>query len=95
MLALAALGFFAKQGTSRSRYAWPLMSLFMTIGRDYVIDCFCGFQLFLQVVRSRFAHARLEVRGVELLKRRLIRIALTLATFAALVSAVAADGKWK
>jgi hypothetical protein len=35
------------------------------------------------------------VRGVELLKRRLFRIALTLATFAALVLAVAADGRWK
>jgi hypothetical protein len=34
------------------------------------------------------------VRGVELLKRRFVRIVLTLATFAALVLAVAADGKW-
>ncbi len=41
------------------------------------------------------ALARLEVGGVELLKRRLFRIVLTLATLVALVSAVAADGKWK
>jgi hypothetical protein len=49
----------------------------------------------LAVVRSAFAPARLEVRGVELLKHRLFRIALTLATLAALVMVVAADGKWK
>ncbi len=46
------------------------------------------------MVRSGFAHARLEVRGVELLRRRLFRITLTLATFAGLVAVVAADVKW-
>ncbi len=48
----------------------------------------------LGMVRSGFAHARLEVRGVELLRRRLFRITLTLATFAGLVAVVAADVKW-
>jgi hypothetical protein len=41
------------------------------------------------------ALARLEVRGVEALKGRIFRIALMLATFAALVAVVAADTKWK
>ena len=42
----------------------------------------------------RVALARLEVRGVDLLKRRFFRIVLTLATFAALVVVLAADVKW-
>jgi hypothetical protein len=36
----------------------------------------------------------MEVRGVELLKRRIFRIALMLATLAGLVSAVGATVKW-
>jgi hypothetical protein len=48
----------------------------------------------LTVVRSAFAPERLEVRGVEFLKHRLFRIALTLATLGALVMIVAADSKW-
>jgi hypothetical protein len=35
------------------------------------------------------------VRGVELLKRRIFRIALMLATFAGLVSVFAAETKWR
>jgi len=41
------------------------------------------------------APARLEVRSVELLKRRFSRIVLMLATLVGLVSAVAADVRWK
>jgi hypothetical protein len=36
----------------------------------------------------------MEVRGVDLLKHRIFRIALMLATLAALVSVVGAAAKW-